>query len=142
MRDSIRNWQGRGINIVMVGNGNRYFAEAFREEFELAATLLLDTDLEAYRAAGLRRGLVETLSPRLLGNAIRAYTGGARQVGIKGDPWQLGGVFVFARGGELAFEHRSREAGDHASASEIEAALPIDPAQAERQRDHAGPEDS
>lgn len=109
--------------MVIVGNGNAVFAESFREEFELEGALLVDPELAAYRAAGLRRGRVEIASPRILSNAFRAYKKGARQTGVAGDPWQLGGVFVFAPGGELELAFRSREAGDHASPDEIEVAL-------------------
>ena len=108
---------------MIVGNGNRTFAEAFREEFEIEGLLLVDPDLHAYRAAGLRRGRREIASPQLIGNTFRALRGGARQTTVQGDPWQLGGVFVFGIGGDLRFQHRSAAAGDHASSEEIEAAL-------------------
>jgi NAD(P)-dependent dehydrogenase (short-subunit alcohol dehydrogenase family) len=123
LRDPIRTWRDQGVDVVIVGNGNRKFAEAFREEFEIEGRLLVDPDLHAYRAAGLRRGRREMMSPRILGNAFRALRSGARQTAVEGDPWQLGGVFVIAPGGELRFEHRSVAMGDHASPDEIEAAL-------------------
>jgi len=109
--------------VVIIGNGNRDFAEDFREEFEIEGLLLVDPDLHAYRAAGLRRGRREIASPQLVGNAIRALRTGARQTKVMGDPWQLGGVFVFAPGGELRFQYISAAAGDHASPEAIEAAL-------------------
>ena len=123
LRDSIRSWEARGIRVVMIGNGKGRFAEAFREEFELEGLLLVDPELHAYRASGLRRGHREIVSPKLLGNAFRALRSGARQTSVQGDPWQLGGVFVIGPGGEMLFEHRSSEAGDHASPEQIEAAL-------------------
>ncbi|MBW2500136.1 MAG: SDR family NAD(P)-dependent oxidoreductase [Deltaproteobacteria bacterium] len=123
MRDPIRQWRERGIEVVIVGNGNASFAEDFRQEFGLEAPLLVDPELVAYRAAGLRRGGSAMASPRLFRNAYRALRGGARQTAVQGDPWQLGGVFVIAPGGELRLAHRSREAGDHAGVEEIEAAL-------------------
>ena len=108
---------------MIVGNGARSFAEAFREDFRLDGPLLVDPELRAYRAAGLRRGRVELLSPRLPSNALRALRSGARQTGVQGDPWQLGGVFVIRPGGELVFRYASREAGDHPPTDEIVAAL-------------------
>ncbi len=119
----MRSWRDQGAEVVIVGNGNQTFAEAFREEFEIEGLLLVDPDLHAYRAAGLRRGRREIASPQLIGNTFRALRGGARQTAIQGDPWQLGGVFVFGIGGELRFQHRSAAAGDHASPEDIEAAL-------------------
>ena len=109
--------------MVFIGNGNRFFAEAFREDFQLEGTILIDPELRAYRAAGLRRGRTEIASPRLLVNAMRAFKSGARQTGVKGDAWQLGGVLVIGTEGDLRFEYKSREAGDHAAAQNIESAL-------------------
>lgn len=108
---------------MIVGNGAANFASAFREDFELDCPLLVDPELRAYRAAGLRRGRVELLSPRLPLNALRALAAGNRQQGVQGDPWQLGGVFVLRAGGELTYRYASREAGDHAPVGDILAAL-------------------
>jgi len=123
LRDRIKAWRSQDVDVVIVGNGNRDFAEDFRDEFELEGRLLVDPDLHAYRAAGLRRGRLEAASPKIVGNAIRALRSGARQTKVMGDPWQLGGVLVFAPGGELRFRHVAAAAGDHASPDEIEAAL-------------------
>ncbi len=113
----------QGAELVIVGNGAAQFAEAFREDLGIDGPLLVDPELRAYRAAGLRRGRVEVLSPRLAGNALRALRAGFRQEGVQGDPWQLGGVFVIRPGGELAFRHTSREAGDHPNLDDVLAAL-------------------
>ena len=126
MRGSIKRWQEEGVNVVIIGNGNAGFAEAFRADFQLDATLLVDPDLAAYRAAGLRRGRLEIASPKLLRNAYRAHREGARQTGVEGDPWQLGGTFVFDRGGDLKLAFRSREAGDHVSPDDIDRSLAED----------------
>jgi NAD(P)-dependent dehydrogenase (short-subunit alcohol dehydrogenase family) len=123
LREQIDEIRARGAELVIVGNGAANFAAAFREDFELDCPLLVDPELRAYRAAGLRRGRVELLSPRLPLNALRALRSGARQTGVQGDPWQLGGVFVIRAGGELMYRYVSREAGDHAPVSEILAAL-------------------
>jgi NAD(P)-dependent dehydrogenase (short-subunit alcohol dehydrogenase family) len=115
--------RARGAELVIVGNGAQNFAAAFREDFELDCPILVDPELRAYRAAGLRRGRVELLSPRLPLNALRALRSGSRQTGVEGDPWQLGGVFVIRPGGDLTFRYASREAGDHPPIEEILAAL-------------------
>lgn len=109
--------------MVLVGNGERHFAQAFREDLRLDATVLIDPELTTYRAAGLRRGRVELLSPRVPLNAARALWGGARQQGVQGDPWQLGGIFVLNPQGDLLYRHVSREAGDHPPAREVLDAL-------------------
>jgi NAD(P)-dependent dehydrogenase (short-subunit alcohol dehydrogenase family) len=124
LRDAQDEIRERGAELVIVGNGATHFAKAFREDFALDGPLIIDPELRAYRAAGLRRGRVEALSPRVPWNALRALRNGARQHAVQGDPWQLGGVFVIRPDGALAFQHRSREAGDHPPVAEVLAALP------------------
>jgi NAD(P)-dependent dehydrogenase (short-subunit alcohol dehydrogenase family) len=123
LRDASDEIRARGAELVIVGNGAPAFARAFREDYALEGPLLVDPELRAYRAAGLRRGRVEILSPRLPLNALRALRSGARQGAVQGDPWQLGGVFVIRPGGALAFRHVSREAGDHPPVGDVLAAL-------------------
>lgn len=125
MRDSLDEIRSRGAELVVVGNGAPHFAAAFREDLGLPpdVPLLVDPALRAYRAAGLRRGRVEILSPRLPFHALRALRRGFRQTGIEGDPWQLGGVFVIRSGGALVYRHASAEAGDHPPLSEVLEAL-------------------
>lgn len=123
MRDRLSEIRARGAELVIVGNGAPHFAAAFREDFHLHTPLLIDPELRAYRAAGLRRGRVELLSPRLPLHALRALRSGSRQTGVQGDPWQLGGTFVIRPGGALAFRHVSREAGDHPRVDDVLAAL-------------------
>jgi len=119
LRGRIDEIHARGAELVIVGNGAQNFAAAFREDFDLDCPVLLDPELRAYRAAGLRRGRVELLSPRLPLNALRALRSGSRQAGVQGDPWQLGGVFVIRPGGDLSYRYVSREAGDHPPVEEI-----------------------
>ncbi len=133
LRDRVDDIRARGAELAIVGNGAPNFAAAFREDFDLDGPLLVDPDLRAYRAAGLRRGRVELLSPRLPGNALRALRSGQRQGAVQGDPWQLGGVFVIRPGGELAYRYASREAGDHPPVEDILAALDDASAQAEEE---------
>jgi NAD(P)-dependent dehydrogenase (short-subunit alcohol dehydrogenase family) len=123
LRDELGEIRKRGAELVIVGNGSAHFARAFREDFALDAPLLVDPDLRAYRAAGLRRGRAELLSPRVPRNALRALRAGARQGAVQGDPWQLGGLFVIRPDGQLAFRHLSREAGDHPAVADVLTAL-------------------
>ena len=113
MRDHLGEIRAAGAELVIIGNGSEHFARAFRGEFELDCPLLVDPELRAYQAAGLRRGRLEMLSPRVALNAVRSMRAGARQTGVFGDPWQLGGSFVIHPGGDVRYQHVSREAGDH-----------------------------
>jgi NAD(P)-dependent dehydrogenase (short-subunit alcohol dehydrogenase family) len=131
LRDRIDEIRARGAELVIVGNGAPHFAAAFREDYQLDCPLLVDPELRAYRAAGLRRGRVEALSPRLPLNALRALRAGSRQGAIQGDPWQLGGVFVIQRDAELAYRYVSGEAGDHPPVDDVLAALADDAARVE-----------
>jgi NAD(P)-dependent dehydrogenase (short-subunit alcohol dehydrogenase family) len=133
LRDRIDDIRARGAELVIVGNGTPHFASAFREDYQLDGPLLVDPELRAYRAAGLRRGRVEALSPRMPLNAFRALRSGARQGAVQGDPWQLGGVFVIRRDGELAYRYVSREAGDHPPVEDILAALEGDETRVEEE---------
>jgi dehydrogenase/reductase SDR family protein 12 len=131
LRDRIDEIRARGAELVIVGNGAPNFAAAFREDYQLDCPLLVDPELRAYRAAGLRRGRVEALSPRVPWNALRALRSGSRQGAVEGDVWQLGGVFVIRPDGELAYRYTSREAGDHPPVDDILAALDGDAAKVE-----------
>jgi NAD(P)-dependent dehydrogenase (short-subunit alcohol dehydrogenase family) len=102
-----------GAECVVIGNGSAYFAKLFREEYAPDMQLLIDPELRAYRAAGLKRGRVEMLSPRLPKHIFRAWRNGFRQGSVQGDAWQLGGVFVIQAPGKLTYQYISREAGDH-----------------------------
>jgi len=116
--------EGAGAALAFVGNGNRRFARAFAEELGLEAPVYVDTGLGAYAALGMKRGVLAALaSPSVVASTTRALRGGFRQVGVQGDPWQLGGVFVVAPGGAVRYAHASKAVGDHPPVDEILAAL-------------------
>lgn len=124
MRDTWPEIEGKGAQLVVVGNGQTFHAQDFQQEQKLPFPLLTDPDLKAYAAAGLRRGLLSVVSPKVLGNAVRSLRGGFRQGRTQGDPWQQGGVFVITPDDQVLFHHVSREAGDHPQPADIVAALP------------------
>lgn len=114
MRDALPEIRAAGAELVVVGSGTPEQAARFRDERGLDFPLFVDPELEAYRAAGLRRSVIDTLGPRALAHAMRAFRRGARQGSVQGDPWQLGGAFVIDRTGKPVYRHVSRNAGDHA----------------------------
>ena len=123
MRDRRADLIGAGADVAAVGCGSVEQAEALVDELKLPFPVFADPEREAFGAAELRRDLF-TLNPlRTTGPALRALRAGARQRGIQGDPWQLGGTFVIAPGDRVLYEHRSQAAGDHAPWDEVTAAL-------------------
>jgi hypothetical protein len=103
-----------GAKLVLIGNGNRHFARAFREDLGIEAPVYVDTERRAYAALGMKRGVGAALgSGSALKNAARALRAGFRQGPVQGDAWQLGGVLVVRPGGRVVYRHLSEAAGDH-----------------------------
>lgn len=117
-RDAIR---AAGAELVLIGSGTPAFAQAFAEDFGIEAPLYVDPERRTYRALGMARpGLLALLtSPKVIAAALRALRAGFRQGPIRGDPYQLGGVLVVGRRGELLFRHVADDAGDHPHIPEI-----------------------
>jgi len=112
-----------GAELVVVGNGRPEHAQAFKEEQHITFPLLVDPAMEAYRAAGLKRGIKDAVNLRTAKNVLRAFRKGFRQTSVQGDPWQLGGAFVIDPKGRVFLNHVSREAGDHPDPEDILAAI-------------------
>ena len=123
MRDILPEIRAQGADLVIIGNGSRFFAQSFREELGLDVPILIDEDRRSYTSAGFRRGGSGMLSPRLFVNATRALLAGHRQTGIQGDALQLGGVLILSRENEVLYRFASRTAGDHPPTLDIVSAL-------------------
>ena len=123
LRDAVKEIRALGSELVVVGNGRPEHADDFRKTENLAFPLLVDQDMVAYRAAGLRRGLTKAVSLRMMKHAMRARRKGFTQKKTQGDPWQLGGTFVITPEGKVLFSHVSQEAGDHPDPHDILAVL-------------------
>ncbi len=123
MRDVVPEIRARGAELVVVGNGQPEHARDFRERQALDFPLYVDPDLEAYAAAGLRRGVSTMFRPGLVANTARALKGGFRQGKTQGDPWQHGGVFVIHPPADPRFSYISKTAGDHPAPAQFLAAL-------------------
>ena len=112
MRGAEQQLVERGAELVYVGPVEPASAVAFREELGLAAPVLSDRSGEAFGAAEMRRGIRPMLSLRAVTNGLRALRAGFRQRKVEGDPWQQGGVLVFAADGALLAEQRDVGVGD------------------------------
>ena len=141
MRDALPAIRARGAELVVIGSGEPYQALQFRDEQDIDFPLLVDPELRAYAAAGLRRGVMRTVGPAAIRHAIRALRGRFRQGRIRGNAWQLGGVFVIAPGDRVLFEQRSEAAGGHADLRLVVAALDLYPVDAKEETAEAVPGD-
>jgi len=123
LRDALPTIRKRGAELVIIGNGRPEHAVDFRDTEGIKSPLLVDPELQAYAAAGLRRGILSSLGPGVLVRGIRALREGKRQGATQGDPWQQGGVFVIRPGNLVDFSYVSAAAGNHPSAESVIAAL-------------------
>lgn len=123
MRDTLPEIRRRGVELVIVGNGRPEHAIDFRDSEHVESPLYVDPELQAYAAAGLKRGLRSSLSLGVIMRGIRAFQEGKRQGATMGDPWQQGGVFIIRPGNRVEFAYISAEAGDHPSSEAIISAL-------------------
>ena len=123
MRDALPEIRARGAELVIVGNGRPEHAADFRDSEKVKCPLLVDPDLLAYAAAGLKRGLRSSLSLGVARRGIQAFLEGKRQTETQGDPWQQGGVFVIRPGNVVDFAYVSQEAGDHPTTEAVLKAL-------------------
>lgn len=113
----------RGAGLVVVGPGKPEHLPAFRQVTGYQGALFTDPSLKAYKAAGLASGILSVLHPRSLLGYLRAFGGGFRPRGVKGNPAQQGGTFVLGPGERVRFEWRDRFSGDHPDLSAVLAAL-------------------
>ncbi len=123
MRPFIAELRKLGAELCVVGNGAPHFARGLRDEFQLDVPIYCDQKLEAYAAAGLKRGLSTVLKLGALTSSIKAFRRGARQTSLQGDPWQQGGAFVILPGGRVVYSQVSQALGDHADPNQFLSAL-------------------
>ena len=123
LRGELRKIRALGAELVVVGNGRPDQAKDFKKREKLTFPLFVDPDLEAYRAAGLKRSVLSAVGPKVMLHGFRAFRSGKLQGLTQGDTWQQGGVFVIQPNNKVLFSQRSEEAGDHADPADIIAVL-------------------
>ena len=116
-------FESEGARLVVVGNGQPWFIEGFREKTQYKGELYTDPSLESFKAMRLRKDLRSTLGLGVVRNAVKAYREGYRQTRVLGNPWQQGGVFVIDSDGNICYSYASERAGDHPPTHEILRAL-------------------
>lgn len=112
MRGQIERVRAAGAELYFVGNGSVGLAARFQARDAPGIPVLTDPSLASYRALGMKRSVAATLGPQTWLAAARATVTGHAQTGVEGDPWQQGGLFALARGGEVVYARPNRDAGD------------------------------
>jgi hypothetical protein len=109
---------------VIVGSGSPAAARAFAAQVGLEGVrFFTDEHRLAFERAGFRRGLGTLLSPRAIGNYVRAFFSGHRGGRKEGDALQQGGALVVAPDGTLLYKYVSRASGDHPDIRDLLTAL-------------------
>jgi peroxiredoxin len=105
-----------GAELTLIGQATPRHAAHFHRRLGLEGMrLLADERRRSYKAAGLKvANPVELLGPRSIVAGLRRIAStGVVQGRTIGHPAQLGGALVVRPGGEVAFAHASRHAGDN-----------------------------
>ena len=101
-----------GADLVFVGSGSPAHARQFQERQAPGIAVFADPSLRTYQSLGLKRGVAATLGPRSVLAGARSTLRGHVQTRVQGDPWQQGGLFAVAPGGEILFAQRNADAAD------------------------------
>lgn len=112
MRARQQDFAAAGASLCYVSTGTPAMAADFAAKEGLGAAVLSDQGRQAFAAARMRRSLWNLLRPRFFVNLFRALRAGHKQTSVQGDPWQQGGVLVFARDGRLLHQQLDGAAGD------------------------------
>jgi len=120
LRGRLDDIHAAGAELVFVGNGPVHFAKGFRDRQVPGCEVYTDPSRATYEALGMRRSVLGTMGPRSVVAGMRATMAGHRQTSVEGDPFQLGGFFAVARGGEILYARPYSSAGDR---PDVDAAL-------------------
>jgi AhpC/TSA antioxidant enzyme len=125
LRDHEQAFRKKGASLAAIGLGDVRYAQIFRGESGITFPLLIDEQLQAYLAAGLRKGsLLHLFRQENTLARKRASAAGHRQRGLEKNPFQLGGSFVFGPGNVDLYVHVSQTFGDNASPRILLEAIP------------------
>ncbi|MFN8546516.1 MAG: AhpC/TSA family protein [Candidatus Eisenbacteria bacterium] len=103
-----------GAQMIAAGLGTPADAAQATRSARIPFLLLSDPDRALYRALEARRmGPLDLFRPAVAIGALRAFGRGHRQVGVTGDPFQLGATAVVDRDGRVVEVRRARHAADH-----------------------------
>jgi hypothetical protein len=112
-----------GLQVVLVGMGNREESEQFRRRFQVPFPLVCDPDQDLYRVMSLPKGNAsQVMGPSLVLRAAKSVLRGNLPGKPVGDVLQMPGVVGVDTAGGIWFSHIGRSAADYAPMDEIFAA--------------------
>jgi prostamide/prostaglandin F2alpha synthase len=118
-----------GANVVLIGQATPTDAAAFRRQFELELTVLVDEHRTSYKAIGAKlAGVTGLFGPRVVLRAFMTVLGRrVRQGKTIGHPAQLGAALVIAPGDEVLVAQLARDASDNVPPADLLAAIEPQP---------------
>jgi hypothetical protein len=115
-------FEAAGVDLVLIGQASPRQAKHFRDKYDIAPLpVLADGDRESYKAVGFKRASAsQLLGPKSVLSGIKhSARSGVVQGRPVGDPAQLGGEMIVLQGGEVAWKHAQKHAGDTAAPEDI-----------------------
>lgn len=110
-------YEKAGAQIYFIGNGSPGMLKNFKEDLGLQdAWVFTDPTLEAFHAAGFKRGILSAFGPRSMMNIARLKKEGhhaKKWSSEQGDALQLGGVLAVKPGGVVTYQYISHAQGDY-----------------------------
>jgi hypothetical protein len=109
-------YEKAGAQLYFIGNGSPQMMKIFKEEFGLQdAWIFTDPHLEAFHAAGFKRGFMPAFGPQSLVTLAKLNLKGhkaGKWSEEQGDRFQLGGVLAVKPGGIITYQYMSEYQGD------------------------------
>ena len=113
-------FDGAALQILLVNMGTPAEAEDFRRQFSVPFPIICDPGKFLYKTYGLKGGsMLQIFSPRLFLKGLRSISQGHLPGLRQGDPFQLSGVILIDRQGDIVFRYYSRDPSDYATVEMI-----------------------
>ncbi|MBF0289489.1 MAG: AhpC/TSA family protein [SAR324 cluster bacterium] len=112
-------FEENALKLTVIGNGNSYFIQAFREDTGFQGEIYTDPTRQSYKLLGFKKDVTSSLNMKTLKTGLKGLIEGHSQKSIQGDPWQQGGVIVITPEQSVPFFYVNQEAGDYAPPNTI-----------------------
>lgn len=113
LRPHVDELRAIGVEPYVIGSGSPAQARQFQDKLDARALpIFSDEPLASYRAAGWKRAVSATLSPRSAIKYVKAFVR-HKQGRTMGDPWQIGGAMIVRPDGEVTWRFASEYGGHH-----------------------------